>query len=212
MNGNRLWAVGTAVLVLILLAGTFFLGVSPQLSATDTATASLTAVQAQNAAEEVTLKGLKKDYEDIEDLRDELEELRLSVPDGRDESSLVGNLNVWAANRGFFIESIEFDTPVAWVPTETTDQELLNAMGQVGEGRFYALTVRIQGTAETPGQLMSFLDDVQHGDRLVLVNEFSVSAVEEANQELGGRLNIIGQIFVLTGEGSAVVPDSSTVQ
>lgn len=200
MGANRLWAGGTAVLVLLILAGTYLLGVAPQLGATDRAIVDLSAVETQNKAHEDTLESLEEQFEDIDELKSVLEELRLSVPEDREETPLIQRVGDWAINRGVFMESIEFDAPVAWIPTETTDPELADAMAQVTEGRFLVLPVRLQGTAPDGLQLLDLLDDIQHGERLLLVNEVTVEAVDQNDPALGMRLSVTGQLFVLTAD------------
>lgn len=100
MNDKRVWTIGAALLAVVLLAGGYFLGVSPQLSAASAADAERSAVEAQNDALAAELEVLKSDYESIDAFKADLAALREAVPDNAELSAFVAELDALAAESG----------------------------------------------------------------------------------------------------------------
>jgi Tfp pilus assembly protein PilO len=201
MGANRLWLVGAVVLIAVMLAGTWFLGVSPQLGAAATSAADTASVQAQNVANQQTLDALKKQYEDIESLRSDLEDLRESVPPELDQASMLDELNTLAAANGVTIASVTFEAPQPYLPGDATDPEVIAASASVSSGNFYVVPVKLSVTGPT-GAAFAFLNDLQTGTRLFLVYELSITGTDDPNSGVS-TFGISGEIFVLTGAGAS---------
>jgi Tfp pilus assembly protein PilO len=97
---NRYWIFGTAVIVIAVAALGWFLGIQPRLAEAAAADTQRAGVAAQNAAYEVTLADLRTRYEDIDDLRADVAELREAVPAQADYSGFVAELNTIATQAG----------------------------------------------------------------------------------------------------------------
>lgn len=80
MNANRIWAIGTVVVIAAVLGLGWVLGVSPQLTQASLAHAEQATVAETNLAEAAKLEQMRAIFARVGELEDELDELRISVP------------------------------------------------------------------------------------------------------------------------------------
>ena len=80
MRNNRLWILGCSILTVAILALGVLLGISPRLIEAQDADAQRQQVASNNAALRIQTAALKEQYENIDDLRAQLEELSKEVP------------------------------------------------------------------------------------------------------------------------------------
>jgi Tfp pilus assembly protein PilO len=90
---NRIIAFAALLLSGAIVALGWFLGVQPRLADAAAAEAERENVVATNEGLEVQLAQLKKEFEQIDDLRAEVAELRASIPGDADYSGFVAELN-----------------------------------------------------------------------------------------------------------------------
>lgn len=210
MGTNRLWLIGTFVLIVLMLAGTYFIGVAPQLGAAALAAAETTTVRAQNVGHQQQLDALKEQFENIDSLRSDLEDLRLEVPGEPDQTPLLAQIGALATANEVSVGGIAFETPVLYVPGDSTDPEVVAAAASVSSGNFYVIpvTMTVTGTGE---HTFAFLTQLQTGTRLFLVYELGILGTDDDPTTDGVQLEISGQIFVLTAGQLAATPDEVTV-
>lgn len=197
MNASRLWTIGSILVIVAIVAGTWFVGISPQLTAASAANDSRASVEAQNEVHEATLISLQEQFDDIDILRAELAELRKAVPADAALPELFSQIHQTAAANGVAVSSLAFADPSPYAPVEgaTTDPELATAMASVSSGAFLVIPVDV--TAVGPYQnVMAFVSSLQSGERLMLVHDLTLiegqMAVDSAVQ-----LKLAGQVFVL---------------
>lgn len=97
---NRVIAFGAILLSAAIVALGWFLGVSPRLADAAAADAERLNVQSQNEGLEAQLVQLRADYKRIDQLRDEVGELRASIPDIADYAGFVSELNALSGGSG----------------------------------------------------------------------------------------------------------------
>lgn len=80
MDKNRMWILGSAIVMVGVLVLGWFIGIQPQLAAKALNDVQRYSVEAENDATEAALAVLKADFDNIEALRTELATLRGSIP------------------------------------------------------------------------------------------------------------------------------------
>lgn len=116
MDRNRLWVLGAALLIGIMAVLGWMLGVSPKLDEARAANADRVTVETQNSAYELQLATLKKQFENIGDLRADLAALRQAVPSEADMPAFVGQLDAIAEQHQVTLTEISVDDAEPYVP------------------------------------------------------------------------------------------------
>lgn len=208
MDKNRLWTIGSVLLIVAVLGLGFLLGVQPQLSAIATANTERAAVDATNAAAEAKLAALKKQFEGIDELKAELAPLVESVPTGANAPELVDQLDALAKGVGVTLTSITVNdaeqyTPVAApapVPAPEADAASESASADtaavvpepvapaagappvvnslVTPGNFAVLQVQVV-VKGTYAQVLDYVNGLQSGKRLFLVTTLGTTKNSE---------------------------------
>lgn len=119
MNSNRIWALGSLVIIVAVLAGGYFLGVSPKLAAAAAADASREEIDQQNASYEQELAQLKTEYADIDARRADLASARVSVPSEAEDAEFVGELHALQESSGATVKGFTVSDPKGYMPVVT---------------------------------------------------------------------------------------------
>lgn len=106
MDKNKIWIVGSVLLIVVALGLGWFLGIAPQLAAAATAESQRADVQALNAKQEATLASLKKDYADIDALNAQLSDLSASVPSDSAIPAFVDEVDALGSAAGVTVAGI----------------------------------------------------------------------------------------------------------
>jgi len=116
MDKNRLWIIGSVLVMVALLVLGWFLGIQPQLAATATAIGQRVVVDQENAAHETSLAKLKKDFKEIDKLNEELVALSRSVPFGTEVPDYVDQLDALAKANKVTLKGLTVADPSAYTP------------------------------------------------------------------------------------------------
>jgi len=204
MNSNRLWTLGAVLVIVGLLAATWFLGVSPQLAAAQLADSERAGIETQNVANQSTLTSLKAQFEKIDELRAELAESREVVPASVQQSLLIGQIGDFAKANDVKISLASFSDPEASIAGSSTDPELSAAMALVSPESFLVVPLSMTIHGEYT-DVMNFIDDLQTGTRLVLVFEVTMPEGRAKKGETVD-ISIAGETFVLLDAADVPVP------
>ena len=209
MSTSRLWTFGSVLVIVALLAGTWFIGISPRLEEASTANETRETVAAQNQIQSVKVVSLKQQFEKIEELRGGLDELRSAIPADADLADLIGEVNSLATAAGVAVTSVAFADPIAYAPAEkpTEDPQLLGALESVSPENFFAVPVQLSVTGSY-AQAMGFVTLLQSGERFFLVHDLALTSGIMSN-EAPVELGISGQVFVLLDPSDIVPPADS---
>ena len=205
MVTNRLWIIGTVVLIALMLLGTYLLAVAPLIATTGANSAETAAVQTQNAAHEQTLKDLKEKFENIGSLREKLKEVQEAVPPAPAQSPFIDEVGDIATGNGVLVEKIVFSDPIVYVPGDSTDPEVQAAAAGLGSGNFLVIPVDMNVVGPL-FSAMDFLRDLQHANRLYLAYDVTFEGAGDDRSVDLARLTIKGQIFVLTSFAAGADP------
>ena len=119
MNMNRIWTLSCVVLIGAILAGGYFVGISPLLSAAAVADADRIDVEQQNLRYTTDLATLKQDFSQIEARRAELATAQAVVPSDAEDEQFIGELHELQESSGATITSFTVSDPKAYAPVVT---------------------------------------------------------------------------------------------
>ena len=181
MDKNKLWVVGAVLVMVALAAGGWLIGIQPQLSAVDAANQNRVSVESQNAKNQLLLTKLKRDYEGIVALKNQLDTLRTAVPAGADISTFVSELNGLASTHKITVKSISVSdakpyAPAPPVPAGTAGGKLsvTTTNPRITAANFVLIPIQfsVNGNYAT---VLDFVHDVQTGPRLFFVSTLTTT-------------------------------------
>lgn len=178
MNKNRMWVIGAILAMVVIVAGGWLIGIAPQLAVAVSANTDRANVVATNTRNEILLAKLKRDYQNIDALKNHVSTLRESVPSSADISSFVTELNSLANARKVTLKSIAVSDAKPYTPTtqapaaKNTPASSLQTNPKITSTNFVTIPVQIAVTGDY-GKVLDFVNDVQLGRRLFLVSTLS---------------------------------------
>lgn len=197
MNSSRLWTLGSIIVIIGLIAGTWFVGISPQLAEAAKANTERAGVEQLNARHAITLESLKMQFEGIDELREQLTELQLAVPEADETASLLRQMQSFADSAGVIVTDLTLSSPERFAaPADTpADEELAAALGSVTPDNFLVISVE-QTVAGTHAAVMNYVNALQTGQRAFLVHDVNLgSGLPSGDTQV--EVELTGQIFVL---------------
>lgn len=222
MRGNSLWLLGTtAVIAVVVLVG-WFLGIAPRLAEADAAALEVATVQQLNATQEAELAALRDQDAALEDLRDQLSDLRVAIPTSAQAEDFVDELANAAARVGVNIKNVRFENPGQWgvapvaegAPTTDTSTESTTPppFPTAPDGVFtIAVSIEVVGN---PAAVIAFSRLLQEGDRLFLVDGFRFASQADDRATITGFLFLYADPNAPADEtegspGGSATPDST---
>ncbi|GAA1440198.1 type 4a pilus biogenesis protein PilO [Leifsonia poae] len=224
MDKTRLWAIGAALLMVVVVALGWVVAVQPQLDAASAADAQTATIQTTNAQSAAALEQLKKDYKNLPALQDKLTALQKSVPADQSIPAFVDELYAIAAQNGLTItnwtaaDAQAYKTvtpPAAAAPAPTASPSATPtpapsvaptapvAAANAGVPPVISALITPANFAAVPitvsvngpyENILAFLHGTQTGQRLFLVTGFS-SAPSTTSPGFDGTVS--GLIYVL---------------
>lgn len=197
MNGNRLIAIVLGMLTVGVLALGWLLGVAPKLAEAAASDTERTLVEAQNANSEAELIALADEFERIDELRDELDELAVAIPSDHGLEDFLDELAAAAAASGVTIDSVT--TGEAVPPTATAPEAEASAQTDAAVGPDGLLSIAVSiGVSGPMSAVLGFSELVQTMPRLTLISTLS------ANDEAGTtRGSLTGALYVIADLSTA---------
>jgi len=180
MNKGRIWVIGAILFIFVLIGGGWVLGIAPQLAIAASANADRANAIISNQRNQLLLAKLKSDYQNIDALKNHLLALREAVPPKEDIPSFVTELNTLSASNNVTLKSLTVSdakpyTPTMQAPTagaSKTSSPQINP--KITSVNFVVVPVQITVTGDY-GRVLSFVNDVQMGQRLVLVSSLTTT-------------------------------------
>jgi Tfp pilus assembly protein PilO len=206
--------------MVVLVAGGWFLGIQPQLTAAAAADQSRVTTDATNATDQSLLAALKKDYSDLAPLKTRLATLEQSVPSKANMSSFVSELNSLAGANAITVNTITvadatpYTPPVAPAPAPSssaspspspspsaTATAPVAPTGPVAPpqvtnpsitaANFVAIPVTLS-ISGTYSKVLEFVSGLQSGPRLFLVNALSTDTKNgSVDATVGGLVYVL---------------------
>ena len=230
MDKNRLWVIGSVLVMFAIVALGFVLGIQPQLKSASTARTERVVVETTNTEQTLVLAQLKQDFANIDDVRNELAPLLLSVPNGTEIPAFINQLSELAGQSQVSLTGITVSEPQAYAPVAAPAAEAPVAEGGPEEAsvtdpvatdpvatagvppvvdsritatNFAVLSVQISITGEY-SRVLDFVNGLQTGSRLFLVSGITTAAVS-ADGAASGTVDatITGLVYVLVPDAAA---------
>ncbi|WBM81188.1 hypothetical protein KIV56_08270 [Cryobacterium breve] len=231
MDRNRIWIIGSIVIVVAVVAMGLLLGIQPQLEAVSTANDDRMAVEASNSGQAAVLAKLKTDFAGIDNLKAELIPLKASVPSGTEMPSFVTQLDALAGSTSVTLsgmtvaDAVPYAAPAALASTGTADAAAGSSDAparssaaapltdsQITAKTFASLAVQITVTGSY-AHALDFISGLQSGQRLYLVTGITTAPltdapVEGAKARTPGdvQATITGLVYVLVPPATAATP------
>jgi nucleoid-associated protein YgaU len=230
VDKNRIWVLGSVIVMVAVVALGFLLGIQPHLKTIAAARADSAAVEAVNLTQTATVDALKLDFAGIDEVRAGLEPLNMSVPTGTEIPAFVNQLSDLAARSQVTVSAITVADAVAYAPVVATPAEESAPVAEDAEATevvptevgsvatagippvvdalitadsFASLNVQltIQGDYD---RVLEFVDGLQTGGRLFLVSGISTSN-STGEGVVGVEATISGLVYVLVPPTGAAV-------
>jgi len=224
--------IGTAVLAVVILAGSWFLLISPVLAEASDTDQQAEQVEVANTQHEARIAVLAEQHADIETYRAELATLRSSIPADESLAPYLRELQALGEAHGVTLSTmapttaqaftpvpVMTDVPVVETATEPADAAPADAAADpvdavatvpvVPEGMAYvAVSLTAVGGYDA---VRSYVDALQRGtQRLMLVQSVSGSSQEDAEAAGGRPATAVGDLEVTISGYLFVVPDAVT--
>lgn len=100
IDNNKVWVAGASLIAVVVVAGGWFLGVSPLLSAAAVSDSDRASVDAQNAAQAIDLESLKTRYAGLPALSADLAAIKTAIPADADYANLLREVSAAATASG----------------------------------------------------------------------------------------------------------------
>lgn len=178
MKKNRMWVLGSILVMMVTVGGGWLVGIAPQLAVAAHANSDRANVMSANTRNEILLAKLKRDYQNIDALNSQVSTLRESVPTSADISSFVTELNTLANARKVTLKSIAVSDAKPYTPTTQASSAKSKTAStpqtnpKITSANFVTIPVQIAVTGDY-GKVLDFVNDVQLGRRLFLVSTLS---------------------------------------
>lgn len=192
MNQARQWTIGAVLLIVVLLVGTWFLGVAPRLGDARDADAALEQAVTLNNLHRQTLANLQVEHDRIDQIRDELAEAHSVIPEGPEGADVLRTLDRLAVASGVAITNLTFNTMALYTPPDDAPAEYLATANELAGAGLYVIPMSIEVTGSSTA-LLRFVSEVQTTQRY-----FHVYNGEMLNEEGVGILTIHAELFGLS--------------
>lgn len=189
---NKFWMLLAAILSVAVLLMGWFIGISPKLDETNAAELQRSNVEAQNAAIQTNIDALKKESQQIGELRDQLDELQVALPPGDELSTFLGQLHQLEGASGVVLTSFTASDGESFAPAPSKSGAPTSPL--VTADNFIVININLKVTG-TRAQVLDFVDALQLGDRLFLVNSLTVQRGSESEDSYTGAIS--GFVYVL---------------
>lgn len=201
----RTWVLGTVLLALVLVAGLWFLLLSPALDASANVRAEAEATSSANDVRSVGLAALKTQSEQLPQMRADLQALQAAVPSSAQIPELLRQLQDTAAAHQVTLQSVQVQTPTAATtapsPAATPSPSASPTTATAAASGLVLIPVVIQ-TSGDRANLDAFLSDLQ----TVMARLVVVTGVTETRSDASGGPPFTDQI-----SGTLLVlPDPNT--
>ncbi|GHF20908.1 hypothetical protein [Pseudolysinimonas yzui] len=220
-RSGKIWMIGGAFIAVVIMAIGWFALAAPQLDQAADADAARAEIEAQNEVERAILEEMKQQYESLDELLDDLEELQLSVPGTRDLEDFYDEIAAAANLAGVVLNGVTVEPALPYAaavaegggaePAPAADEAADEATGSVVaslngmdgiaapvlpspglQSNLYVLPISLKITADL-NQASTFLALLQRSEhgRLILVNGVSMTIGSTLSGELTGFIFVV---------------------
>jgi Tfp pilus assembly protein PilO len=216
--GHQLKVLITVVLMIAVLGGGWVLAIQPALASAFAAQSSRDDVRTQNDAVLAEIAMLKAAEAELPALKKDLGKLTASIPFTDDSSALLDSIHDLASDAGVVVDAVTLEDALPYAAPQPVEaaaaapaadadsapaDEAANPLVPTTDDRITAanfvlvpVTVAVSGSF---GDVLDFVEGVQNGPRLFLVNKLNSSADAEGDGSTV-KATVGGYVYVLLGE------------
>ena len=190
---TRIWAIAGGAATVAVLAGGWFLGVSPQLAAASTTASSTESAVAQNQATEIKIAALSRLAAKTEPLNAENAVLLKSVPTILKPNTFIRRINEVAALDGVTVGSVTLSDAAPYAAAAAVTDGSAQAFGKTDASitpADFATVPAIVSVTGTSDAVLQFEHDIQNDERV-----FTVDAVQMARNDDGSTVATFGGLI-----------------
>ncbi len=203
---TRIWTFATAIIMIVVVALGWFLGISPKLADAARFDSERQGVQAQNDIARATIAQLQTDFEQIDSLLLELTALRAEFPTQAEYDDAVQELVRELLSENLTLGNLAINEPAPTSAAPIEDGVEPPAPEVDGSGLLPAGSLlRIPVTVTVSGDLssiLSFIEALQLSPRFSIIS----SGAYSGGSATGGLMTISMIIYAISGEDLVDVP------
>ncbi|HEX5017957.1 MAG TPA: type 4a pilus biogenesis protein PilO [Actinomycetes bacterium] len=179
MTATRKWSFGAVAVAMLLLAGGWFLLISPQRAEVADLKAQTDAQLATNAADRTELEVLKQQNKELPEKQAELAQLRTKIPQSADLPMYIRELQDLSRRAGVALTTMVPSTPITLGTTPGTE-------GPLTPDALAALNVDVTVAGRFEG-IQKFVNDLENADRYTLLSGVTIADEEDQPGETGSN-------------------------
>lgn len=197
----RLWSFATVIVMIIVVALGWFLGISPKLAEAARVDSERAAVQGQNEIARALIAQLEDDSERVDELKDELAVLRAAFPTQVEYDRAIEEFITSLLAQGLTLQNLSITEPTPSSAQVLTADEVAPEPPATGADvlpsgslLLVSTTVTVEGSLSAT---LAFIDALQRSPRFAVIPTVTFSA--EGVEGLGGA-TITVNIYVISGQ------------
>lgn len=198
---SRIWTLATVFVMILVVALGWFLGISPKLADAARFDAERRSVEAQNDVARATIAQLELDFENIDELREQIEELRDEFPTDAAYDTAVEELLATMITAGLTLQNVGINEPAPTTAAtlaegETAPEPEIDGDGVLPTGSLLRISVSV--TVNGPlSSTLAFIETLQTSPRFSIVARGDFS---EGASESGGRTTFDLILYAVSGD------------
>jgi hypothetical protein len=198
-NTLRLWAIGSGVLIVALLAGGWFLGAQPFLAAASAASDSAAQTAQANQLSRVKLAGYEKQAREIDQLKAQETAVASAVPASLDSNAFVARINAIAARVNVVVQSVSPGEAQAYAPPPSVALAAAATTAAAAPAASPAPTTATTSTAPVLPVLAASDPSITGTDLTVIPVTVSVKGTTEGTLQFTHALQHDQRLYLVTG-------------
>ncbi len=203
---TRIWTFATVIVIIIVIALGWFLGISPKLADAARFDADRTSVQAQNDLARVTLAQLQSDFERLDELRLELEGLRAEFPTDAAYDDAVEELLTELISADLTLQNVAINEPAPTTADVLEDGEApppseVDGDGVLPTGSLLRVSVSVTVIGPLPA-ILSYIETLQESARFAIVSTGNYGRDAAGD----GEMTFSMIMYAVSGEDLLAVP------
>lgn len=206
---SRIWTLATVLVMILVVALGWFLGISPKLADAARFDTERRSVEAQNDVARATIAQLEADFENIDELREQIEQLRTEFPTDAAYDTAVEELLTTLLSAGLTLQNVAINEPAPTTAAtlaegETPPEPEIDGDGVLPSGSLLRISVSV--TVNGPfASALAFIEALQTSPRFSIVarGDFSGGAVEG-----GGATTFDLILYAVSGDELPAVDQS----
>ena len=196
---TRIWTFATVLIMIVVVALGWFLGISPRLADAARFETERQNVEAQNNVARAAIAQLQADFENIDELLDELEGLREEFPTDAQYDVAIQELLTRMLSAGLGLQNIAINEPAPTTALVLQEGEEpppaeIDGDGILPAGSLLSVPVTVTVTGSLPA-ILGYMQALQESPRFSIVSRGDFAATGET-----GTITFTMTMYVVSGD------------